>query len=98
MVCYFCLAPYASPFNHARPIPKEKPSALLCDYPDVIKELAYLVYRDEALRTKIFSKLGHSIPETVGVYQRYIGKKRGGTFGAYNVLDTYLDLREEGMA
>ena len=30
------LAPYAPPFNHAPP-PNEKPSASLCDYPDVTK-------------------------------------------------------------
>ena len=30
------LAPYAPPINHAPP-PNEKPSASLCDYPDVTK-------------------------------------------------------------
>jgi hypothetical protein len=67
----------------------------LCDYPDVIKELVYIVYRDEGLRNRVFSKLGHSTPGNLILYNRYIGKKSGGTFGAYNVLDAYLDLRAE---
>jgi len=49
VVCYFCLSPYGPPFNHTRSSPGIRPSAELCEYPDVLKELIYILYQDEAL-------------------------------------------------
>lgn len=96
-VCYFCLAPYAAPFNHARPSLGTRPSPDDCEYPDVLKELAYILYQDDPLRRKIFSKLGISEPLTLQLYQRFIGKRQqDGILGAYEVVNAYLEMRESG--
>jgi len=69
----------------------------LCEYPDVLKELVYILYQDEDLRAKIFTRLGVARPSSVSLYQRFIGKRRhGGIFGAYEVVNAFLELRESG--
>lgn len=95
-VCFYCLAPYDYPFNHARPPSGVPRSATLCDYPDVLKEVVYLLYENQSLRQEIFARLGDTMPPTLQCYQRYISVKKGGTLGAYNVINAYLDIREEG--
>jgi len=94
-VCYFCLSPYAPPFNHARPPPGTEKSADLCEYPDVLKELVYIIYQDRSRRSKIFAKLGVAPPSSLYLYQRFIGKRQqDGILGAYEVVNAYLELRE----
>lgn len=96
-ICYFCFAPFGPPFNHRQPPPGTQRSADLCDYPDVLKELLYILYHNESLRKKVFSKLGHSTPSSLSLYKRYISKMQCiGILGAYNVIDAYLDVREGG--
>jgi hypothetical protein len=96
VVCYFCLAPYGPPFDHPRAPPGTRQSPEFCDYPDVLKELAYIVYQDRSLREKVFGKLGGSAPSTLYQYKRYITKPRnGGILGTYDVINAYLDVREE---
>lgn len=96
-VCYFCLSPYAPPFNHAQHPPGTEKSADLCEYPDVLKELVYILYQDQSLRCKIFAKLGVAPASTLYLYQRFIGKRQqDGIFGAYGVVNAYLELREAG--
>ena len=97
-VCYFCLSPYAPPFDHPQPPPgTEKNRADLCEYPDVLKELVYILYQDQFRRKKIFTKLGVSPPPTLYLYQRFIGKsKKDGILGAYEVVNAYLELQESG--
>ena len=75
-VCYFCLAPFAAPFDHTRAPPGTRPSPDDCDYPDVLKELVYILYQNKSLRGKIFSKLGVSEPSSLPMYQRFIGKRQ----------------------
>ena len=71
----------------------------LCEYPDVLKELVYILYQDEVLREKIFARLGVDGPSSLSLYQRFIGKIRhGGFFGAYEVVNAFLELRESGEA
>ena len=42
----------------------------------------------------IFSELGVSLPTTLQQYKQYIMKIQvGGIFGAYNVIDAYLNIR-----
>jgi hypothetical protein len=97
-VCYFCLSPYAPPFNHARPPPGTKKSADLCEYPDVMKELVYILYQDQSRRSKIFAKLGVAPASTLYLYQRFIGKRQQDSLlGAYEVVNAYLELRELGV-
>lgn len=92
VVCFFCLSPYGPPFNHAR---TTRPGD--CEYPDVLKELVYILYQDEASREKIFKKLGVAQPSGLSLYQRFISKRQqDGIFGAYDVVDAYLELRELG--
>jgi hypothetical protein len=99
VVCYFCLSPYGPPFDHTRASAGTQQTSDLCEYPDVLKELVYILYQDEALREKIFAKLGAAGPSGLSLYQRFIGKRRhGGIFGAYEVVNAYLELRELGEA
>lgn len=63
----------------------------------MLKELAYILYQDDPLRRKIFSKLGISEPLTLQLYQRFIGKRQqDGILGAYEVVNAYLEMRESG--
>jgi hypothetical protein len=67
----------------------------LCEYPDVLKEVAFILYSDKALREKIFAHLGIGPPSTMFLYKRYITKRQsGGILGVYRVIDAYLDIRE----
>ena len=96
-VCYFCLSPYGPPFDHTRASAGMQQTSDLCEYPDVLKELVYILYQNEVFREKIFSRLGISGPSSLSLYQRFISKKRhGGIFGAYEVVNTFLELRESG--
>ena len=51
-VCFFCLAPYGPPFNHAQPSPDTSRSYKLCQYRDVLKELVFILYENRPLRQK----------------------------------------------
>jgi hypothetical protein len=95
VICYFCLALYGPPFNHPTPPPGTKRSPDLCEYPDVLKEVAFILYSDEPLRNKIFAHLGIAPPSSMFLYKRYITKKQnGGVLGVYRVIGAYLDIRE----
>jgi hypothetical protein len=95
LACYLCFAPYGPPFNHEVPGPGTRYKGEYCDYPDVLKELTYVVYQNKETREAIFAKLGHPTPATLTSYWRFIGKTySGGLLGLYEVLATYLDLRE----
>ena len=95
-VCYFCMVPYCAPFNHERPLPGTSRTPDLCYFPDVLKELSYILYAKRLLRQKIFQRLGLSMPLTLEAYKRYIARRpNGGIFGAYEVIYAYLEVREE---
>lgn len=98
VVCYFCLSPYGPPFDHTRAPAGMKQTSDHCEYPDVLKELVYILYQDEILRKKIFTRLGVAEPSSLSLYQRFIGKKHGGIYGAYEVVNVFLELRESGEA
>ena len=94
VICYFCLALYGPPFNHPTAPPGTKRSPELCEYPDVLKEVAFILYSDERLRKKIFAHLGVAPPSTLFLYKRYITKRQsGGILGIYRAIDAYLDIR-----
>jgi hypothetical protein len=91
VLCFFCFASFDPPFNHER-APRQTP--VMCKYPDALKELVYLLYHDESLREKVFSKLGISKPTSLQLYKQYITKMQvGGIIGVYKVIDAYLDIR-----
>jgi hypothetical protein len=46
VVCYFCFVPFGPLFNHVVPAPGTRYLADLCDYPDVLKELVYVLFQD----------------------------------------------------
>jgi hypothetical protein len=95
-VCFFCFAPFSEPFNHAQAPVNEKQSPDQCEYPDVLKELAYIIYEDASLRRSVFEKLGHSMPSKLNEYVRFItGRQSGGIFGLYEVVFAYIGVREE---
>ena len=97
-VCFFCFAPFSAPFNHARAPKDRRQSPDQCDYPDVLKELTYIIYQDASLRQSVFAKLGHSVPSNLNEYTQFItGRQSGGIFGVYEVIFAYIDVREEGI-
>jgi hypothetical protein len=97
LVCFLCLAPYGPPFNHDKPARGDPYTGEFCDYPDVLKELSFVLYHDGDIKAAIFTRLGAPIPDTITTYKRFMGKKwRGGLLGLYEVLVAYLDLKEEG--
>jgi hypothetical protein len=97
VVCYFCLSPYGTLFGHTRASAGARQTSDLCEYPDVLKELVYILYQDEGLREKIFMRLGVAGPSSLSLYQRFIGKRRQGEIlGAYEVVNAFLELRESG--
>jgi hypothetical protein len=96
VLCYFCLATYGPPFNHVRAPVGVKQTHELCDYPDALKEVVFILYKDISLRQRVFSKLGVTMPSNLYLYKRYITKPSdGGLLGVYKVLDAYLHVREE---
>jgi hypothetical protein len=95
LVCFLCFAPYEPPFNHEAPPAGSRYQGELCEYPDVLKELTYVLYQNQALRNAIFAKLGQSVPTSLVSYWRFIGKQgKSGLLGVYEVLAAYLDLNE----
>jgi hypothetical protein len=91
--------PFGPPFDHAVPAPGARYSADLCDYPDVLKELVYVLFQDRALKTDIFTRLDAPVPVNGMVFQRFIARKhRGGLLGLYEVINAYLDSREATLA
>ena len=82
------------PFNHKRAPPDAKRTADLCEYPDVLKELVYILYQNPTLREKIFANLGVASPPTLYRYKTYITKMQGGHLGAYKVINAYLAVRK----
>jgi len=97
MVCFLCLASYGPPFNHEMPAPGAQYTGGMCEYPDVLKELSYILYQDTTAKNAIFTELGAPVPTTVASYKRFIGNRyKGGLLGLYEVLATYLDLRAMG--
>jgi hypothetical protein len=94
VVCYFCFAPYCPPFNHSRAPLGTKQNPDLCEYPDVLKELVYILYHDRTLHLRIFERLGVPSPSNLYRYKKYIAKKHQGSLGIYKVICAYLDLRE----
>jgi len=58
--------------------------------------LAYILYQDLTIHAKVFKKLGLSPPSTLSGYRTYLARRRsGGTFGIYEVVNAYLEIREE---
>ena len=97
-VCFFCFAPYSAPFNHARAPTNTRQSPDQCDYPDVLKELTYIIYQELSLRQRVFAKLGHSVPSNLNEYKRFITSRQSeGIFGVYEVIFAYIDVHEEGI-
>jgi hypothetical protein len=97
LACFLCFATYGPPFNHEVPQTGSKYKGELCDYPDLLKELVYILFHSEVRRNAIFARLGHSAPTTIVSYWRFIGKKQAsGLLGVYEVLSAFLDLREAG--
>lgn len=97
-VCFFCFAPFGAPFNHAQAPVNGQQSPKECLYPDVLKELAYVIYRDESVRQSVFDKLGHSMPSNLNEYVQFItARQSGGIFGVFEVIFAYAGVREEGI-
>ena len=92
--CYLCYAPYESPFEHPRPPAGKKYTGDQCDFPDILKELAFLIYQDPQTREAVFAKINHATPVTVALYWRFIGAlHEGRLLGVYKVIAAYLEIR-----
>ena len=97
-VCFFCFAPFSDPFNHRRAPTGSRQSPAECDYPDVLKELTYIIYQDASLRQSVFAKLKCSTPSSLNEFKQFItGRQSGGILGVYEVIFAYIGIREEEM-
>jgi hypothetical protein len=72
LACFLCFGTYGPPFDHEVPPTGSKYKGELCDYPDMLKELAYIIFHSEAHRNVVFARLGHATPTTVVSYWRFI--------------------------
>ena len=83
----FCLLCTAQKRVHQEPTPSSRFRGEYCEYSNILKELAYLIYKDEKIRDYIFSDLGEH-PPSLSTYWKFISKRyRGGILGLYVVLD-----------
>ena len=97
LVCYLCFAPFGAPFNHEVPAQGTKYKGELCKYPDVLKELTYIVYQNEQMRAAVFARLRRPNPSTLTMYWRSLARiLPSGLLGIYEVLAAFLDLKEAG--
>lgn len=75
LVCFLCFGTYSPPFNHKAPPAGAMYRGDLCDYPNMLKELVYIILHSEVHRNLVFTRLGHATPPTVLLYWRFIGKR-----------------------
>jgi hypothetical protein len=69
----------------------------MCEYPDALKELVYIIYENRALRRKVFAKLGAPEPTLVHRYMQYITAVGDGQLPAfYKIIDACLRVRGQG--
>jgi hypothetical protein len=97
ILCETCLVPHELLYYHKSTSPGTKKSSSLCDYPHIIKELAYILYQDPIILAKVFERLEVSQPSTPSGYETFLTRRPGGeeTFGIYEVVGAYFEIREE---
>lgn len=94
-ICPLCLSPYQLPFQHPRPEHGKPASASSCEYPDALKEHAWIVWRDKNAMEAIFSHLGVQVPLSLMAYKRFLVKEvEADLLGLAVVLSTYYLMRE----
>jgi hypothetical protein len=89
-ICVFCFTPSASgnPFHDGS----------LCKFPDVLKELTWIIFQDKEALRAIFSILRRSVPVSVDGYKRYLGQcSENGILGVHEVLHAYTVVRGQGL-
>jgi hypothetical protein len=97
VLCFYCLVPYEAPFYHERAPKGSKQTPTQCEYPDALKELVYIIYENQALRQKVFAKLGVTEPTVLHRYIQYLTAVGNGQLPAvYKIIDACLRVREEG--
>lgn len=70
----------------------------MCKFPDVLKELAWIVFQDKEALRAIFCILHRSVPVNVDSYKRYLGQcNENGVLGVYEVLHAYTVVRDRGQ-
>jgi hypothetical protein len=93
-VCWRCAFPFDPPCDHPR-------GSNQCEFPDLLKELAFLVYVDSTqIRDAVFFKLGVSCPSTIGQYAIWLGRTSsvpGSVVNIVEVLAAYWALRKDGL-
>jgi hypothetical protein len=97
VLCFYCFVPYEAPFYHERAPEGSKQTPRMCEYPDALKELVYIIYENRALRRKVFAKLGVPEPTLLHRYMQCITAVGDGQLPAvYKIIDACLRVREEG--
>jgi hypothetical protein len=49
VLCFYCFVPYEAPFYHERAPEGSKQTPRMCEYPDALKELVYIIYENRAI-------------------------------------------------
>jgi hypothetical protein len=99
-VCYRCGLPFGSPCNHVRLNHGERASNLTCDYQDVLRELAFLIYTDSAeTRDAVFARLQVRVPNSLGLFKHWLSRSNpapGGLVNFVELLAAYWSLKSQG--
>jgi hypothetical protein len=91
IVCNLCAVPYQSPCLHARPPGK-------CQFPDHVKEFAFLIYTEAQFRDAAFAKLGIAVPKNVLRYAHWLGQANtsDGVLHITEIVGVFAELRAKG--
>jgi hypothetical protein len=88
----FCLLCTAQKRVHEEPTLLLRFRGKQCEYSDILKQLTYLVYKDEKMRDYILGELGQH-PLSLSAYWRFISERyRGGILGLYLILNGLFRL------
>ena len=84
-ICYRCCEPHGEPFEHPR-------QSNGCTYVNVIKPIAYAIFRDDRVRAKVFGqmKLKASHFASITDYVAWLGKMQTTPGAMYNIHEVVL--------
>jgi hypothetical protein len=97
-VCPRCALPYDAPCNHPPPPPGQNTPSTKCDYNDILKEIAFVIYVDVGIREGVFVELGIPPPQSVAHYRHWLGgvnRKHGGVLNFIELLGAYYSYKSK---
>jgi hypothetical protein len=88
-MCFKCCEPQHPPFDHPKGV-------IGCKYNDVVKPLAYVIFKNEQLRKKVFGKM--QLPANqfslIADYQKWLVQRQGVPGSMVNIHEVILAYHE----